>query len=46
MARPDRRSVDFVDGIHVVVKGAGGRGHDLPFVGTESDLFDDADITA
>lgn len=43
MDRPDRGSVGFVDGIHVVVNGAGGRGHDLPFVGTKADLFDDAD---
>jgi hypothetical protein len=39
---PKEGSVDFSKGIHVLVNGAGGRGHDVGFRGTRPDLhFDD-----
>jgi hypothetical protein len=36
---PQREAVEFARGIYVAVNGAGGRGHDLPFSGTDPDLF-------
>jgi hypothetical protein len=40
---PDDGPVDFAKGIHVVVNGAGGRGHDTGWRGTRPDLFFDDD---
>ena len=36
---PDREAVPFDRGIHVLVNGAGGRGHDVAFRGTDPDQF-------
>lgn len=41
--RPEQESVEFSRGIHVLVNGAGGQGHDAAFVGTPPDLFFDDD---
>jgi 3',5'-cyclic AMP phosphodiesterase CpdA len=38
---PKNGSVAFANGIHIIVNGAGGRGHDLRFRGTRPDRFDD-----
>jgi hypothetical protein len=38
---PKNGSVPFDQGIHIVVNGAGGRGHDLRLQGTRPDRFDD-----
>ena len=43
MENPQWNSVDIANGIHVMVNGAGGRGHDAGFVGTRPDLFADED---
>jgi hypothetical protein len=40
---PHKGSVDFSKGIHVLVDGAGGRGHDVGFRGSKPDLFFDDD---
>jgi 3',5'-cyclic AMP phosphodiesterase CpdA len=40
---PSDRSVELARGIHVIVNGAGGRGHDVGFRGTRPDLFFDDD---
>jgi Calcineurin-like phosphoesterase len=40
---PRNGSVDVSNGIHIVVNGAGGRGHDTGFTGTRPDLFFDDD---
>jgi hypothetical protein len=40
---PTDGSVDFAKGIHVIVNGAGGRGHDTGFRGTMPDLHFDED---
>jgi hypothetical protein len=42
-SHPRNGSVEFAKGIHIVVNGAGGRGHDTGFVGTTPDLFFDDD---
>jgi len=40
---PERGAVAFADGIHLMVNGAGGEGHDTGFRGTKPDLFFDDD---
>ena len=40
---PQNGSVAFRDGIHIMVNGAGGRGHDTGFRGTRPDVFFDDD---
>jgi 3',5'-cyclic AMP phosphodiesterase CpdA len=40
---PESESVDFAQGIHVMVNGAGGQGHDTGFRGTVPDRFFDED---
>ena len=37
---PDNGSVAFSKGVHVLVNGAGGNGHDMPFFGTTPDWKD------
>ena len=41
--RPEHGPVAFAKGIHLIVNGAGGNGHDIGFVGTRPDLFSDED---
>jgi len=41
--QPEKGSVDFSRGIHIVVNGAGGRGHDVAWRGTRPDLHTDDD---
>jgi hypothetical protein len=41
--QPEKGSVDFSRGIHIVVNGAGGRGHDVAWRGTPPDLHPDDD---
>lgn len=41
--KPEAGSVDFSRGVHLLVNGAGGEGHDLGFLGSKPDLFFDAD---
>jgi hypothetical protein len=40
---PEAGSVDFGGGVHVMVNGAGGHGHDAGFRGTRPDVFFDDD---
>jgi calcineurin-like phosphoesterase family protein len=40
---PEHGSVSFSQGIHVIVNGAGGQGHDMGWRGTRPDLFFDED---
>jgi Calcineurin-like phosphoesterase len=40
---PSSGSVDFAHGIHIMVNGAGGRGHDAAFRGAKPDVFSDDD---
>ena len=42
-SKPHKGSVEFSKGIHVVVNGAGGRGHDVAWRGTRPDLLSDDD---